>query len=229
MNRTLQVSFTILIFVSCSLWAQSPTPPLQKGISVQMARTSHAQTVPEADEPFAWVITITAKGGVYFRTDPVSPTGLLDKMTTTPRDRQAKLYIKADAGAPFSVLRSVVAEGQKVNFMGAVLLTSEPEPITPGTIAPPKGLEVEADANQDSSSVVVQLLRSPRMAARIKVNNQDVPLGVLDRTLDQIVGKSPQKTVLVRADGQLRFGQVVDVIDICRGAGAKVVLALAEM
>jgi len=239
MNRIWIVCLTVLaLVVGIGLYlvvqppkgiAASPqtAPALQRGIGVQMAQTNNAQPMPEADEAFAWVITVTANGGVYFRTDSVSPTGLMEKMISTPRDRQAKLYIKADTGAPFSVVRSVMAEGQKVNFSGAVLLTAQLGPATPGTVVPPKGIEVQAVPEADSAAVVVQLFKSPRIALRVKLNKQEIRREVLDGTLVQVLGQRSDKAVVVKADGQLRFGQVVDIIDQCRAAGATVVLETA--
>src|SRR5215472_10099283 len=83
------------------------TPALRRGVSVQEAVTQHATTMPEADEDDAWVVAVTADGKLYFGADPVTADSLFDVMKARPRKRSAKLYIKADARAPFGKVERV--------------------------------------------------------------------------------------------------------------------------
>ena len=59
-------------------------------------------------------------------------------MKTHPRNREAKLYIKADARAPFTSVEKVIDVGRQALFQTPVLLTSQREPIAAGTVVPPK-------------------------------------------------------------------------------------------
>jgi len=59
---------------------------LQKGISVQLAVTSNAAPMPDADSEEAWIVAVAADGRMYFGIDPVTPEGLADKMKSRPHD-----------------------------------------------------------------------------------------------------------------------------------------------
>ena len=69
--------------------ASSQIPPLQKGVSVQMAVTNNASPMPEADKQDAWVIAVTATGELYFGTQPVTAGQLVEEMKMHPRNRNA--------------------------------------------------------------------------------------------------------------------------------------------
>ncbi len=69
--KKLMISFVLatVLFAPRTIHAQQ----LQKGVSVQMAVTSNATPMPEADNPDAWIVTITSDGSLYLGTHPVSP------------------------------------------------------------------------------------------------------------------------------------------------------------
>src|ERR1051325_11138023 len=134
----LALLFAVLGFAPVTSQAQQ----LQKGVSVQMAPTRSAAPMPAADNLDAWVVTITADGSLYFGADPMTADELTDWMKSHPRNREAKLYIKADARSPFAAVDKVLEIGRTMGFETPVLLTSQGEPTQPGTMVPPKGLEV---------------------------------------------------------------------------------------
>jgi biopolymer transport protein ExbD len=84
------------------LIAVAQSPALRRGISVQLAVTNNAAPMPDADDEDAWIVTVAADGSLYFGTDPVTRAGLMDVMVRTPRNREQKLYIKADDRAPYA-------------------------------------------------------------------------------------------------------------------------------
>jgi biopolymer transport protein ExbD len=53
----------------------------------------------------------------------------------------------------------------------------------------------------------------------LEVNAQPVDLGSLEQTLRDIFSTRHDRTLFVRADGSLPYGDVVAVIDAARGAG----------
>jgi len=77
--------------------SENAAQALQKGISVELPVTSNAAPMPAADNEDAWIVTVAADGRTYFGTDPVTPAGLEGAMKSRPRNREQKLYIKADA------------------------------------------------------------------------------------------------------------------------------------
>ena len=227
MNRLLSVSLIALTLAAGAtpkIVAQSPA--LQKGISVELAATSNAAPMPDADNADAWIVTITENGSVYFGTDPVTPAALADEMKSRPRDREQKLYVKADAGTPYANVERVIAAARDTFFEAPVLLTSQPEASAPGPVTPPEGLEVWVGASPfGSQSIMVQALDSKQQQSPIlKINHQPVSWEALRSTLTQAFQNRSDKVILLNADGQLSFAQVVRVIDTCRSMGAKVVL-----
>ena len=150
-------------------------------------------------------------------------------MKRRPRKREQKLYVKADARAPFANVESVLEIGRTSLFESAVLLTTQDEPPTPGAIVAPKGLEVWLSPSLNQGSIVVQVLNSMHPSPTLKVNNQDVAPAALQSALRQFLQNPSEKVVVVKADGQVPFGHVVKVIDVCRSTGAKVVLPTAQL
>jgi biopolymer transport protein ExbD len=58
----------------------------------------------------------------------------------------------------------------------------------------------------------------------LRVNGEEISWSALEGTLRQHFQKGDEKVILLKADQQLPFGQVVQVIDMCRATKAKVVL-----
>jgi biopolymer transport protein TolR len=211
--------------------APSNAQQLQQGISVEMPPATNSAPVPEADDENAWIVTVTADGSLYFGIDPVTPESLLDEMKRRPRNRTAKLYIKADARAPFVHLEKVLEAGRVDLFQSAVLLTSQPEASNRGTLVPPRGLEVLIGSAAPAGAVatVVQLHDSGLQPPTLKINNDQISWSALQTTLKQHFQKGDEKAILVKADGQMPFAPVARAIDICRSTGATVALATPEL
>jgi biopolymer transport protein ExbD len=191
-----------------------------------MAHTASAVPYPAADDNDAWIVVVTADGDLYFGVKPVTPDQLLEVMKATPRQRDAKLYIKADARAPFTNVVRVVQAGREVAFEAPVLLTAQSLSPAPGTVVPPNGLEVLVGPSLPAGTVatVVQLLNSGQHRPLLKVNGDEISWSALEGTLRQHFQKGDEKVILLKADEQLPFGQVVQVIDMCRATQARVVL-----
>ncbi len=199
---------------------------LQQGVSVQLATTSHAVPMPEADNADAWIVAVTADSTLYFGIDPVSASELADKMKARPRRRDQKLYIKADARAPFADVERVLQAGREVAFEAPVLLTAQLVPPTSGTIVAPSGLEVLVGPALPAGTVatVVQLVNSREQRPMLKVNSDEISWSALESTLRRHFQKGDEKLILLKADERLPFGTVVQVINVCRAMGAQVVL-----
>ena len=58
-------------------------------------------------------------------------------------------------------------------------------------------------------------------ARRLSINRQDVTLGGLGPRLREIYAERRDKTLYIMADGVLRYGEVVGVIDAAKGAGVE--------
>ena len=232
-RRTSEVLLSVVFGLAIVLLAARAgnTQQLQKGISVQMAQTTTAAPVPDADNNDAWIVSVTADGSLYFGVDPLTPTELTDKMIRTPRRRDQNVYIKADARAPFAAVRTVLTTAHEIGFAAPVLLTSQSQPSAPGHMVPPNGLAMLVDPALPAGSVatVVQLLSSGQQGSRLQINGDDVSWSVLESTLRQHFQKGDEKVVLLKADGQLPFAHIAQVIDTCHLLGAKVMISTPEL
>jgi biopolymer transport protein ExbD len=196
---------------------------LRQGISVQMARTTYAVGYPAADNADAWIVAVTAEGELYFGVKPVTPDQLAEEMKITPRQREAKLYIKADERAPFSVVRKVFAAAHEVGFESTVLLTSQTPSTAPGVVVTPEGLEVLIGQHSSKATLVVQV--SPgQPSPTLQVNDQEIPAAALPEMLKRLLQNRNETPVLVKTSGPVSFAPVVHVIDTCHSIGAKVML-----
>jgi biopolymer transport protein ExbD len=224
-RRYLSLSFALALVIPLSL-NTSHAQQLRQGVTVQMAHTTSAVAYPDADNNDAWIVAVTADGNLYFRVKPVTPDQLLEEMKATPRQRDAKLYVKADARAPFANVARVLEAGRVVGFEAPVLLTAQSLHPAFGAVVPPNGLEVLIGPALPAGGVatVVQLLNSGQPEPFLKVNGDEISWSALESTLRQHFQKGDEKVILLKADEQLPFGQVVQVIDVCRATGAKVVL-----
>jgi biopolymer transport protein ExbD len=207
------------------------TQEMQRGVSVQMPVTSNATFVPDADHNDAWVVAVTADGNLYFGANPMTREGLAEWMKTHPRNREAKLYIKADARAPFSAVEKVLAVAREDFFQDAVLLTSKAQSPEPGTVMSPQGLEVLIAPTLPTGVVatVLQLLDPGKQPPTLKINNDPVSWSAVQTTLLQHFQKGDEKVILLKADRQMPFASVARAIDICRSTGAKVVISTPEL
>lgn len=211
--------FASTLTAAAVLMAVTQSPTLQRGVGVQMAASNHATPMPEADRENAWIVTVTADGQVYFGTDQVAPEGLAEQMKMHPRSRDAKLYIKADAGAPFSSVRQVLHAARVDLFDDVVLLTAQPEAAQPGTIAQPRGLDIWIGSEAGSNFVAVQL-GADQGSARLRVGGQEVSPSALPGKLAQLFDNRASRIVVLKASGQASYAEVVRTIDTSLGAGA---------
>lgn len=224
-RRYLNLSFALALVIPLSL-NTSQAQQLRPGVTVHMAHTTSAVAYPDADNNDAWIVAVTAEGNLYFGVNPVTPDQLLEEMKATPRQRDAKLYVKADARAPFSNVERVLEAGREVAFEAPVLLTAQSLHPASGAVVPPHGLEVLIGPALPAGTVAtaVQLLNSGRQRPSLKVNGDEIAWSALEGTLTRHFQKGDEKVVLLKADEQLPFEQVVQVIDMCRATGAKVVV-----
>src|ERR1700676_5287755 len=125
----LTIAFAITLFAAQTGNAQQ----LRQGISVQLPLGTSSASMPEADNENAWIVTVTADGSLYFGITPVTPASLVNEMKIHPRNREQKLYIKADARTPYADVEKALATAHVDLFEAAVLLTSAADPPQPGT------------------------------------------------------------------------------------------------
>jgi biopolymer transport protein ExbD len=95
-----------------------------------------------------------------------------------------------------------------------------------------RGLDVnlpaETNTPQQSQPDVSQIVLSYTADKKISINNQDVGLPQLSDRLREIFEERKEKTMFIIGAGNLRYGDIVDVIDAAKGAGVEKVGIVTE-
>jgi biopolymer transport protein ExbD len=188
--------------------------------------------MPVADQEDALIVSVTDDGSVYFGVNPISPAALAEKVKGGLSNRtEKKLYIKADARTPYANVAKVLDAVRTAGVETPNLLTAQQDSSEPGTLVPPKGLEVLVGPlfPSGSETIVVQVLDSGPPRPTLKINNQQIRWATLQSMLGQLFQNRSEKMVLVKAQGTVPFADVVEVTDLCRSMGAKVVLATPRL
>jgi biopolymer transport protein ExbD/biopolymer transport protein TolR len=114
------------------------TPMLQKGVSVDLAKTDNPISMQDADKEDALLVAVMRDGKIFFGSDQVSP----DKLTELVKDRLEKktdkrVFIKADARAKYGSVVEVVDNIRSAGVDQVGLLTEQRKPSVPTGAPPP--------------------------------------------------------------------------------------------
>ena len=95
-----------------------------------------------------------------------------------------------------------------------------------------RGLDVNLPAEtqqaQQAAPDVSQIVLNYTADKKISINNQDVTLDGLEARLREIFEERKEKTMFIIGAGNLRYGDIVDVIDAAKGAGVEKVGIVTE-
>ncbi|MGI9103267.1 MAG: ExbD/TolR family protein [Terriglobales bacterium] len=102
------------------------TPMLQKGVSVDLAKTNNPTQMPDADKEDAMLVAITRDGKVFFGTDQISPDQLANKVKDKIANKVDKtVYIRADARTKYGNVVEVVDNVRSAGVDKVGLLTEQ--------------------------------------------------------------------------------------------------------
>ncbi len=94
-----------------------------------------------------------------------------------------------------------------------------------------KGLDINLppETNQPQNQPQIsQIVLEYSADKKISINHQDVSLPELEEKLRTIFEDRKDKTMFISADGTLRYGDIVNVIDAAKGAGVEKVGIVTE-
>jgi biopolymer transport protein ExbD len=114
------------------------TPMLQKGISVDMAKTNSPTPMPDADKEDSLLVAVSHDGKVYFGSDQINPdelTGKVKDRLTNKADK--RVFIKADARARYGKVVEVVDDIRSAGVDDVGLLTEQRKALAAPTPPPP--------------------------------------------------------------------------------------------
>jgi biopolymer transport protein ExbD len=102
------------------------TPMLQRGVSVNLAKTDNPIQMPEADREDSLIVAVMRDGRIYLNSDEVTAEALTDKVKDELAKRADKrIFVKADAGARYGAVVSVVDDVRSAGVDQLGLLTEE--------------------------------------------------------------------------------------------------------
>ncbi len=102
------------------------TPMLQKGVSVDLARTNNPVQMPDADKEDSLLVAVTRDGKIFFGSDQITP----DQLTAKVKDRLSnkvdkRVFIKADARTKYGNVVEVVDNVRSAGVDTLGLLTEQ--------------------------------------------------------------------------------------------------------
>jgi biopolymer transport protein TolR len=102
------------------------TPMLQKGKSVELAKTTNPVQMPDADKEDALIVAVQRDGKVFLDTTQVGPDELTNKLKDRLSSRtDKKVYVKADARAHYKAVVEVVDDVRSAGVSDLGLLTEQ--------------------------------------------------------------------------------------------------------
>jgi biopolymer transport protein ExbD/biopolymer transport protein TolR len=114
------------------------TPMLQKGVSVELAKTDNPVAMKDADQEDALLVAVMRDGKIFFGSDQVTA----DQLTAKVKDRLEKktdkrVFIKADARAKYGNVVEVVDNIRSAGVDQVGLLTEQRKPTVSSEAPPP--------------------------------------------------------------------------------------------
>ena len=95
-----------------------------------------------------------------------------------------------------------------------------------------RGLDVNLPAETNNAPQEAQpntqIVLSYTADRKISINNQEVALPMLEERLREIFEERKEKTMFIMGAGSLRYGEIVEVIDVAKGAGVEKVGIVTE-
>ena len=125
-NSTINVTPMVDVMLVLLIIFMVVTPMLQKGVSVDLAKTDNPKALPDADKEDALVVAVMKDGKIFFDTDQVT----VDQLTIKVRDKvtnrtDKRVYIKADARARYGVVVDAVDSIRSAGVDQLGLLTEQ--------------------------------------------------------------------------------------------------------
>ncbi|MGB9103604.1 MAG: ExbD/TolR family protein [Terriglobales bacterium] len=143
-NSTINVTPMVDVMLVLLIIFMVITPMLQKGVSVDLAKTNNPVQMPDADKEDALLVAVQRDGAVFFGSERISP----DQLTNKIKDKLAarvdkRVFIRADARTKYGNVVEVVDNVRAAGVDQLGLLTEQrkagapaPPPTAPGAAKP---------------------------------------------------------------------------------------------
>ena len=108
------------------------TPMLQKGASVDMAKTDNPAPMQDADKEDAVIVAVQKDGVIYLGNDHITPDQLTQKVRDKlDRKTDKRVFVRADAHAKYGMVVDVVDNVRSAGVDQLGLLTEQNKSTTP--------------------------------------------------------------------------------------------------
>ena len=125
-NSTINVTPMVDVMLVLLIIFMVITPMLQRGKSVDLAKTNNPIQMPDADKEDALIVAVQKDGKVFLDTSQVGPEELTNKIKERLTNRTDKrVYVKADARAHYKAVVSVVDDVRSAGVSDLGLLTEQ--------------------------------------------------------------------------------------------------------
>jgi len=105
------------------------TPLLQKGVSVDLAKTHNPRKMPDAEKTDAVELAVTRDGKIFLNAQPVAMSDITKQVEDLMSNKLNKVvFIKSDSRAEYGTVVSVVDNVRAAGIEQLGLLTEEVQP-----------------------------------------------------------------------------------------------------
>jgi biopolymer transport protein ExbD/biopolymer transport protein TolR len=109
------------------------TPMLQKGMTVEMAKVTNPEDMPNADKDDAVIVAVTRDGGIFLGTTRTDLSGIASLVSDQISGRMDKtVFIRSDSRAKYGDVVKLVDEVRAAGVDNVGLLTDKIEATLPG-------------------------------------------------------------------------------------------------
>jgi biopolymer transport protein ExbD/biopolymer transport protein TolR len=109
------------------------TPMLQKGMTVEMAKVTNPEDMPNADKDDAVIVAVTRDGGIFLGTTKTDLSGIASLVSDQISGRTDKtVFIRSDSRAKYGDVVKLVDEVRAAGVDNVGLLTEKIEAAQPG-------------------------------------------------------------------------------------------------
>lgn len=229
-----------LVFSICGCRGSGGTPQNEARLPqiklkphIAMATVEHPAAMPDADREDAIVATVCRDGAVYLGSDRIDIGDLSPRVRGMLADKVVKeVYIRADKRAYFRTVEDVIdsLRAADVDYVG-FLVGSKNADAQQGDnqfpqfsrglgliVLSPSMLKEHFPKRLPESLDRVTILRGPTGAPVYKINQTDVQKAELLPRLTEMYKNRAERVLFIRADNDLYFAYVAEVIDIANGA-----------
>jgi len=198
-------------------------PLLQQGVSVKLPQAANTTEKPDTQDQT--VLAIDSNKRLYLNTVPVQTGDLRRKVEEVLEGKKDRIVIiKADVDVEYSAVMDAMDELRASGIEDMIFMVTLPLNQRGLDVNLPAETQQPKQATPDISQIVLNYTADKK----ISINNQDVPLGQLGEKLRSVFEERKEKTMFIMGAPTLRYGEIVEVIDLAKGAGVEKVGIVTE-